>query len=80
MSVEAWVKTRSTSGGRILGSGNAIGSTPSSTVDRQLYLAPNGKVMFGIGSAKATLVSQGSVADNAWHHVVGTYTPPGTTE
>ena len=72
-SVEAWIKSSSTSGGRILGFGNATGSTASTTTDRQLYLAPTGKVYFGIGSAKTTVASTGSVNNGAWHHVVGTY-------
>ncbi len=73
-SVEAWVKTGSTSGGRILGFGNGNGANASSTVDRQLYLGANGRVYFGIGSAKTTVVSTKVVNNNAWHHVVGTYT------
>jgi signal peptidase I len=73
-SVEAWVKTTSTSGGRILGFGNATGQTTSTTVDRQLYLAPTGKVYFGIGSAKTTIPSTSAINNGAWHHVVGTYT------
>jgi signal peptidase I len=77
-SVEAWIKTGSNDGGRILGFGNGNGQNASSTVDRQLYLAPGGKVYFGIGSAKTTLASTRSLNDNAWHHVVGTYTA-GTT-
>jgi signal peptidase I len=73
-SVEAWVKTTSTTGGRFLGFGNATGQNPSTTVDRQLYLAPNGKVYFGVGSAKTTVVSGSAINNGAWHHVVGTYT------
>lgn len=73
-SVEAWVKTTSTSGGRILGFGNGSGQSASSTVDRQLYLGSGGKVFFGIGSAKTTVASTRAVNDNAWHHVVGTFT------
>ena len=73
-SVEAWVKSGSNSGGRILGFGNGTGTNPSSVVDRQLYLAPTGRVMFGIGSTKRTVASTGTVNNGAWHHVVGTYT------
>ena len=73
-SVEAWIKTTSTSGGRILGFGDATGATASTTVDRQLYLAPTGKVMFGVGTAKTTLASTAAVNNGAWHHVVGTST------
>ena len=74
-SVEAWVKSTSTTGGRILGFGNQTGQNPSTTVDRQLYLAPNGKVMFGVGGAtKVGIASNAAVNNGAWHHVVGTYT------
>ncbi len=72
-SVEAWFRSTSTAGGRILGMGNATGTTSSTTIDRQLYLAPNGKVMFGIGTAKTTIASTSAENDGAWHHVVGTY-------
>ena len=50
------------------------GATASTTVDRQLYLAPTGKVMFGVGTAKTTLASTAAVNNGAWHHVVGTST------
>jgi signal peptidase I len=73
-SVEAWIKSTSTTGGRILGFGNATGQTASTTTDRQLYLAPNGKVMFGVGATKVAIASTAAVNNGAWHHVVGTYT------
>ncbi len=73
-SVEAWVKANTTTGGRILGIGNATGQNPSTTTDRQLYLAPNGKVMFGVGTGpgRRALASISAVDNGAWHHVVGT--------
>jgi len=73
-SVEAWVRSTSTSGGRFLGFGNATGMATSTIVDRQLYTGPDGKVYFGVGSAKTTVASNGAVNNGAWHHVVGTYT------
>jgi signal peptidase I len=75
-SVEAWVKSTSTTGGRILGLGNGTGQTASTTTDRQLYLAPDGKVMFGAvsGPAKTALASSAAVNNGAWHYVVGTST------
>jgi signal peptidase I len=73
-SVETWVKSTSTTGGRFLGFGDANGQNPSTKVDRQLYLAPNGRVYFGVGSAKTTVVSNSAINNGAWHHVVGTYT------
>jgi signal peptidase I len=74
-SVEAWVKTTSTTGGRILGFGNTNGQNPATTMDRQLYMAPTGKVYFGVGAAKTTVASNGTINNGAWHHVVGTYAP-----
>ncbi len=74
-SVEGWVKSGSSTGGRILGFGDGSGQGASSTVDRQLYLGNNGRVYFGIGSSKTTIMSTKVVNDNAWHHVVGTYAP-----
>lgn len=71
-SVEAWVRSTSTKGGRVFGFGNGAGSTPSTTVDRQLYLAPDGKVVFGLGNDK-TVSSTAAINDGAWHHVVGTF-------
>ena len=72
-SVEAWVKTASTTGGRILGFGDKGAATASTTVDRQLYTGPNGKVYFGVGSGKVSVASLAPIANGAWHHVVGTY-------
>ena len=80
-SVEAWFKTTSTAGGRILGMGGSSGSTiaNNATSDRQLYLSPAGAVVFGVGSStRVTLASTGAAYNNgAWHHVVATY--DGTT-
>ncbi len=73
-SLEAWVRTTSTAGGRILGFGNQTGSTTSTTIDRQLYLAPTGKVYFGVGSSKVTVASLAAINDGSWHHVVATFT------
>jgi hypothetical protein len=74
-SVEAWVKTTSTTGGRIIGWGDQGGSSTSTAaqIDRQLYLAPTGKVYFGIGTLKTVIASSAALNNNAWHHVVGTY-------
>jgi signal peptidase I len=73
-SVEAWVKTTTAGGGRLLGLGNGAASTLSTTTDRQVYLAPNGRVFFGVGSAKTTINSTSAINNGTWHHVVGTYT------
>ncbi|RFS84680.1 PKD domain-containing protein [Actinomadura spongiicola] len=76
-SVEAWVKTTSTTGGKIIGYGNAASGT-STNYDRHLYLTNDGRVVFGVypGVTK-TVQSSAKVNNNQWHHVVGTLDPEG---
>ncbi|MGI8331772.1 LamG-like jellyroll fold domain-containing protein [Actinomadura scrupuli] len=71
-SVEAWVKTSSTSGGKIVGYGNQT-TGGSSNYDRHLYLTNDGRVVFGVypGGVR-TLQSGTGFNDGQWHHVVGT--------
>ncbi|MBD2892814.1 hypothetical protein amrb99_17320 [Actinomadura sp. RB99] len=71
-SVEAWVKTASRSGGKIIGYGGSA-SGNSSSYDRHLYMTNDGRVVFGVypGAAK-TVQSGAGLNDGAWHHVVGT--------
>ena len=74
--VEAWIKTSSTSGGRIFGFGNRGATTLSTTADRQLYLSPTGKVVAGIRNAllaNTVATSPLSYNDGQWHHVAATY-------
>jgi hypothetical protein len=72
-SIEAWFRTDTIAGGRIIGFGNNGTNVASTTTDRQLYMSPQGKVVFGMGSKKVTIASASSYNNNAWHHVVGTY-------
>ncbi len=70
--VEAWVRSTSTAGGKIIGFGN-FRTGNSSSYDRQLYIDSNGRVSFGVNPYTARVVrSPSSVIDGAWHHVVGT--------
>ncbi|MFC0624469.1 LamG domain-containing protein [Kribbella deserti] len=74
-SVEAWVRTSSLLGGRILGFGNSLAGT-SSMSDRMLYVDSNNRVRFGVRSGGIkTIGSPGSIANGQWHHVVGTFEP-----
>ncbi len=71
-SVEAWFKTTSTRGGKIVGFGSAA-SGDSSNYDRHLYLNNNGQVYFGVyTSSAATVNSTATYRDGQWHHAVGT--------
>jgi hypothetical protein len=76
-SYECWIKTNTSTGGSIMD----LGDTPSlasTNYDRVLYMADNGKLFFGVGASGATTISSTSAYnDNAWHHVVATYTSTG---
>ena len=76
--VEAWVKTTSKLGGKVVGfSGNQ--TTTGGNYDRMIYLQNDGKAVFGVNPAtRVTLVSPTALNDGAWHHVVGTLGANGT--
>jgi PKD repeat protein len=82
LTLEAWIRTSTTQGGRIMGFGSSQSGTSGSS-DRMLYLTNSGRVAFGVRSAVAgpgpdlgeqrrTLESQAGLNNNQWHHVVGT--------
>ncbi|MEW9534407.1 LamG-like jellyroll fold domain-containing protein [Microbispora sp. NPDC049125] len=67
---EAWVKTTSTSGGKIVGyGGSATGN--SSSYDRHVYMDNAGRIWFGVypGGVR-TVNSAPGFNDGQWHHVV----------
>jgi large repetitive protein len=71
-STELWFKTTSTSGGKLIGFGNAQ-SGNSSTYDRQVYLTNDGRLIFGTnGSGLSTITSPATYRDGSYHHVVAT--------
>jgi PKD repeat protein len=78
-SVEAWFKTTTTSGGKIVG----FGSRPtgnSDSYDRHVYMDDSGRVFFGVWLGwGATLETQPGLNDGQWHHVVGSVGPTGMT-
>ncbi|MEV8229846.1 LamG-like jellyroll fold domain-containing protein [Streptomyces sp. NPDC079167] len=81
-SVETWFCTTSTSGGRIVGYGNNIGTERGHTSgisDKLVYLTDDGRLAFGVqsGSTRPTVTSAGSYNDGAWHHAVATQGPSG---
>ncbi|MET9976373.1 DNRLRE domain-containing protein [Streptomyces microflavus] len=83
-SIETWFRTTSTSGGRLVGYGNNIGTAQghtSSVSDKLLYLTDNGRLAFGVqvGStnSRPTLTSSASFNDGQWHHAVATQGPGG---
>ncbi|GEK78813.1 hypothetical protein ABA31_01640 [Agrococcus baldri] len=78
-SIEAWFRTTSSQGGKIVGFGDrATGS--SSSYDRHIYLSGNGTVTFGNYPGEVRVVQSGSgYNDGQWHHVAGTLGPDGMT-
>ncbi|MCU1432903.1 MAG: hypothetical protein JWP95_2008 [Actinotalea sp.] len=73
VSVEAWVRTTTTQGGKIVGfSGSQSGT--SGIADRHLYMDNLGRLHFGIQSATLQTINSTLPYNNGqWHHVVGTY-------
>ncbi|MFF7332460.1 LamG-like jellyroll fold domain-containing protein [Streptomyces sp. NPDC008150] len=77
-SEETWIRTTTTSGGRILGFGDNIGTGDyaSRSSDRVLYMTDAGLLTFGSGNSRAgtqaTLTTPRAYNDGAWHHVVAT--------
>ncbi|MFN8168199.1 MAG: PKD domain-containing protein [Candidatus Nanopelagicales bacterium] len=70
-SVEAWIKTTTTAGGKIVGFGNSATGN-SGTNDRHLYMLNNGRLAFGVmNGTRYTAISTKSYNDGTFHHVVG---------
>ena len=76
-SEEAWFKTTSTAGGKIVGFGDQ--STGASlNYDRHLYQSPDGHVTFGVyAGGDRGLTSPTALNDGQWHQVVGTLSSAG---
>ena len=75
--VEAWVKTSSTTGGKIVGFGNS-NTANSSSYDRHVYMDGSGRISFGVypGSTQ-TVSSAPGYNDGSWHQIVATLGPAG---
>lgn len=76
-SVEAWFRTSSTSGGKIIGFGD--GRTGNSgNYDKHIWMTNSGQVRFGVWNGQPDVVqSNAGLNDGQWHHVVGSQGPGG---
>ncbi len=76
-SIEAWVRTTSTQGGKIVGFGSSATGN-SSSYDRHIYMTTGGQILFGVypGSSQ-TIGGPKAYNDGQWHHVVATMGPGG---
>ncbi len=72
-----WFRTASTTGGKLIGLGNAQTGT-SGHYDRHLYMSNDGKVYFGCynGSVQ-TINTTLACNDNAWHYAAATLSSAG---
>ncbi len=76
--LEAWFRTTTTRGGKLIGWGSA--NTGNSThVDRHLYMDNAGHLLFGVkpNASRLALISPGTYRDGAWHHVAASLSKAG---
>lgn len=78
-SQEAWFRTNSSTGGKIVSFGNQM-TGDSNSYDRQIYMDAAGRVYFGVYNGGVyTTRTTNSLNDGAWHHVVSTLDGTGLT-
>ncbi|MEU2250486.1 LamG domain-containing protein [Streptomyces sp. NPDC019224] len=71
-SVETWIRTTTTRGGKIIGFGSNTLEL-SGKYDKHVYMLNNGRLTFGTSNGGGQTVSTtGAYNDGAWHHVVAT--------
>ncbi|KAB2590187.1 LamG domain-containing protein [Streptomyces arboris] len=76
-SVETWIKTTTTRGGKIIGFGN-LNQQNSTRHDKHVYMRNDGRLVFGVqSSGTRTIATSGAYNDGEWHHVVATQGPLG---
>ena len=81
--IQVWVRTSTTSGGRILGFDDLqTGNTNTSHRDRFIWMDNSGRVNFGVraqNNATRVLTSPGTYRNNQWHMVTATMGSAGMT-
>jgi signal peptidase I len=75
--VATWLRTTTTTGGKLIGFGNAQ-SGPSSAYDRQIYMNNAGKLVFGVyNGGYFTITTSSSYNDGQPHYVAATLSSSG---
>ncbi|MDQ3537341.1 MAG: LamG domain-containing protein, partial [Actinomycetota bacterium] len=70
-SVEAWFKTDTRAGGKLIGFGS--GTSTSGSYDRHVYMTDTGQLVFGTYTGSPSTISTSEAYnDNRWHHLVAT--------
>jgi PKD repeat protein len=68
---EAWIKTTTRSGGKIVGFGDQTRPNSSSSYDRHVYMDNSGHLIFGVyNNGTYTITSSKTYNNGAWHHIV----------
>ncbi|WEK13379.1 MAG: DNRLRE domain-containing protein [Candidatus Microbacterium phytovorans] len=71
-SLEFWVNTTTTSGGKIIGFENSP-TDSGNNYDKQVYMLNDGRLRFGIyNGAVQSVTTTSSLNNGQWHHVVAT--------
>ncbi|WP_298862254.1 PKD domain-containing protein [uncultured Microbacterium sp.] len=77
-SLEAWFKTTTTAGGKIIGFGSSSSTTNSGSTDRHVYMTNTGQLVYGTyPGTQVRLTTTASYNDGKWHQVVATQGPAG---
>jgi hypothetical protein len=73
---ELWFRTTTTSGGKLIGFGDAPTGT-SNNYDRHIYMLDDGRLTFGLccPNGLATVTTSGAYNDGSWHHVAASVGP-----
>ncbi len=75
--LEAWVKSTTTRGGKIIGYGSSS-SGSSSSYDRHLYMDNSGRIFFGVYPGAVRTVNSSAAYNNGrWHHVAASLSGAG---
>ncbi len=79
-STEAWFRTTSTSGGKVIGFEN-VATGWGASYDRVVYMTNNGRLAFGVvsGGVRQTITTAGTYNNGGWHHVVAADSGSGIT-
>lgn len=76
-SIEAWLKTTTTNGGKIVGYGNQQTGN-SGNYDRHVYMSNDGRLTYGNYDGNTrTITTNNTYNDGKWHSIVGTQGPQG---
>jgi signal peptidase I len=67
--LELWIKTSTTTGGKLIGFESTQGAT-SPTFDRHLFMRPDGKIVYEGGAGQQQITTPLAYNNGQWHHLV----------